>query len=134
MRVFTVHYHPTSRSPDRDVVLVKEGFCWPAFLLSPVWALWRRLWLAAGLIFVTEAVMEVTLTLIGADELSWAAVYLGYRAIVGYWANDWRRRKLARAGYREAGVVAAVDDDAALRRFFDLNPDLLPDSGPISLS
>ena len=30
-----------------DIVAVKEGFCWPAFLFSLVWATFHRLWLFA---------------------------------------------------------------------------------------
>ena len=29
---------------DEDVVLIKDGFSWPAFFFSLIWALWHRLW------------------------------------------------------------------------------------------
>ena len=36
-----------------DFVLVKEGFCWPALLFGPLWALYHRMWVvAAGLVSV----------------------------------------------------------------------------------
>ena len=46
MKIYSVHDRPGSLAPDRDVVLVKEGFCWPAFFLTALWALWHRLWRA----------------------------------------------------------------------------------------
>ncbi|MBI2584926.1 MAG: DUF2628 domain-containing protein, partial [Rhodospirillales bacterium] len=34
MRLYSVHLRRHGLDPDRDLVLVKEGFSWPAFLLS----------------------------------------------------------------------------------------------------
>ena len=99
MRVYTVHYRPLSTAPDRDAVLVKEGFCWPAFLAVLV-------------------VAGAALAPLGpfAD-----AVALALAAFAGAEANDWRRAWLARRGYAEQ-VVAAANRSAALRRFVDLSP------------
>ena len=130
MRVYTVHFRPGSLAPDRDTTLVKEGFCWPAFLFTFFWALWHRLWLVAALIVAVEIVIEVVLLLAGADEITRLACLLGFRIFIAYGANDWRRAKLTKRGYREAGVVAAPDEDAAVRRFFDLNPDVLDAGRP----
>ena len=47
---------------------------------------------------------------------------IGFSAVVGFCANDWRRAKLHRQGYRLQGVVAATDMDSARRRWFDLHP------------
>ena len=52
---------------------------------------------------------------------SLAAAGLAYGLIIGFGANDWRRAGLARRGWRQAGVVAAIDADAALRRHYDLH-------------
>ena len=43
MLLYTLHERPVTGGEDRDVVLVKEGFCWPAFALPPLWGLYRRL-------------------------------------------------------------------------------------------
>ena len=44
MRVYTVHMRRPALDPDADFRLVKEGFSWPAFFFSFLWALWSRLW------------------------------------------------------------------------------------------
>lgn len=133
MRVYTVHFRPGSQSPDRDTTLVKEGFCWPAFLFTFFWALWNRLWLVAALIFAGEIVLEVILLLTGADGTVRFACLLGLRVFIALGANDWRRAKMTKSGFREAGVVAAQDQESAMRRFFDLNPDMLPAGRPSHL-
>jgi hypothetical protein len=43
MRLYTVHYR--RRADEDQWVLVKEGFNWPAFLITLPWALWHWLWL-----------------------------------------------------------------------------------------
>ncbi len=44
--IYTVHVRGRGRADD-DVVLVKDGFSWPAFFFSLIWALWHRLWFFA---------------------------------------------------------------------------------------
>lgn len=126
MRVYTMHYRPASRSPDRDIAVVKEGFCWPAALFTVFWALWHRLWLAAVLIIVAGVGLELVLALSGADGATSAACLVGFHAFIGFEANDWRRAKLLRLGHRDAGIVAAQDAESGIRRFFDLHPEHLP--------
>lgn len=125
MRIYTVHYLPVSLDPDHDAILVKEGFCWPAFFFSAFWALWHGLWLVALLVFAANLALELVLSFIGADPLTTAVPLLGLSAFIAYGANDWRRAKLGRQGYLDAGVVAARGRDMAARRFFDLNPDFV---------
>ena len=124
MRVYTVHMRRQSLDPDRDIALVKEGFCWPAFLFSVFWALWLRLWWVALGLFALNAVVGAALTLAGADPVSETAISVGLAIMVGFVANDLKRWTLRRRGFREISVVAASDVEAAELRFFDLNPEL----------
>ena len=122
MQVYTVH-HPPFPAYGSEPVLVPEGFCWPAALFSVLWALWHRLWWTACGLLVVAAALEAALAFSGLDATTELAVALGYAAVVGFHANDWRRAALERAGWRFAAVVAAADEDAARRRYFDLGGD-----------
>jgi hypothetical protein len=126
VRVYTVHCQFASPDFDRGVRLVKEGFCWPAFLVAPLWALWHRLWLVVFLVLLVGMAIDVALDFAGADTLSSWAVLLAYSVLIGSGASDWHRAALDRRGFREVGLVAARDEDAAVRRFFDLHPELAP--------
>jgi hypothetical protein len=130
MQLYSVHVRRHGLDPDRDLVLVKEGFSWPAFFLSFLWALWQRLWLAAAVIFAAHAAVGGAAVALGANPLAEAALSLGLAAVVGYLANDLRRRKLAKQGFVFAGVVAADDADAALKRYLDSDPALAADVRP----
>lgn len=121
MRVFTAH----ARDGDPEVLLVKEGFSWPAFLFQALWALWHRMWGAAlgllGLGIAAEG-LGIAAGLGGAAQ---AALSLGVAALIGFLGNDLRRHGLARRGYAESAVVAGRDADAALHRLLEHRPELI---------
>jgi hypothetical protein len=122
VKVFTVHEHPGPAYADRDPVLLKEGFCWPAFLLGALWALACGMWLRAAAMILAAAALMAALALAGADATTALAAWVGFALILGFGGNDWLRARLERRGLRFAGVVAAQDRDGALRRWFDLAP------------
>jgi hypothetical protein len=124
MRVYTVHMRRDALDPDRDVVMVKEGFCWPAFFFSVFWALWCRLWWVALGLFAANAALSAVLTFSGIDPVSEAAISFGLATLVGLLSNDLKRWTLKRRGFDEVAVVAASDVEAAELRFFDLHPGL----------
>ena len=100
-----------------EIVAVKEGFCWPAFLFSLVWATFHRLWLFAfslmGFCFVTFFILYQQ----GAEPSFNFIVCFGIFTLFGFLANDFRRFKLRRAGYLERGIILAPTVDAAVQRY-----------------
>ena len=114
MRLYTVHLKDSPSGPAFE--LVRDGFCWPAFFLPFVWAIWRGQW--TGLLLYAICILAVsTLTVMTEPgEPVEIAIGLGLALVVGFSANDWRRWRLQHGGYRAAGAVAAADaDEAALR-------------------
>ena len=134
MRVYTAHLHPRRRESggigDRDVVLVKEGFCWPALFFSVIWALWNGLWLVALLFLLLELALSFLFDLLLIGAPTQIALSLVLAIAIGFFANDLRRWTLARRGFRDAGVVVERDLIAAERRFFENNPGLRADMLP----
>jgi hypothetical protein len=131
MRIYTVHLGPIPEGApagaERDMVLVKEGFSWPAFYFSVLWALYHRMWLTAALLFAVAALLGAAVEVL--DPARQAAVSLGFSALVGSFANDWRRAALASRGFEETGVVAARGLEAAEHRVLDRLGDRLGAAG-----
>ncbi len=127
MRLYSVHLRRHGLDPDRDIVLVKEGFSWPAFFFSFLWALWHRLWLATAAIFLAVTTLSLAIYWLRPDGLSQVALSLGIGVLIGYLGNDLRRRKLTRQGFAFAAVVSGGDPDKALRRYLDGEPALAID-------
>lgn len=126
MKVYSIHLppgapisHPAQR---RDAIVLREGFCWPAFFFGPFWALANRMWFTAGGLVGLHLLLMAGSALLRPDPVTSGAVLAAVHLIVGFSANDWRRAALAATGWRQAGLAAAADRDAALRRYVDLHP------------
>lgn len=111
MKVYSVHELPGG-SLDQ-IVFVKHGFSWPAFLFTFAWCLWHRLWVAAVLLLV----LIIVIGTLFADATA-AALTLGVSLTMGCWANDLRRRLLLAAGYQETELVPGRSLEEAELRYF----------------
>lgn len=127
MRVYTVHMRRPTLDPDRDIRLVKDGFSWPAFFFSIVWALWCGLWLVAVLVLAVDVALGAVLAALGGDPLTNTVFSIGCAVILGLVANDLKRWTLFRRGFLEVGVVTGSNVAAAERRFWDQRPNLAAD-------
>jgi hypothetical protein len=123
VRFYTVH---TRRGPwsdsdlgGQETVFVKEGFSWGAFLFSVVWALWHRMWLGALVILAGSVALTLASDLLGMPPALDAALGLAWSMLIGFEAQDWRRRSLAWRNYVEVAVVSGASIVDAERRFFD---------------
>jgi hypothetical protein len=88
------------------------------------------MWFAALVISGAYALITLAAGIMGLDLITTATVVLGAASIVGFCANDWRRISLISRGWYLAGLAAASDKDAALRRFIDLHPEELDPRPP----
>ena len=111
MRLYTIHRR--SRGVLQEPGLVKEGFCWPALLLGPLWAAWRGDW-ALGAAHL--ALLAAAAVLPGALWLSLPLLLL-IVLLAGFEGNDLARRRLRRRGFAASGLVAARSRADAEARF-----------------
>lgn len=128
-RIYTVHVRQWSASTDREAVFVREGFSWGAFLFSVLWALRYRMWLTALFVFAASVALGVISDVLRLDPLTQAAIGIGLGLIIGWEANDWRRRSLERRGYVNAAIIAAPSLLEAERRFFSRTADVTMSDG-----
>jgi len=119
MRLYSVHLRAHGRDPERDLVLVKEGFSWPAFVFTAFWAVATRMWLPAMVLFTVVVLSGWAVHWFRPGEtvegLLSTAVALG----IGLVGNDVRRWWLGRQGFQEVAMVSGKNDEEAMRRFLD---------------
>lgn len=98
------------------VRLIPDAFSVPAFIVSPIWLLWRRLWIEAALVFVA-GLLIVEL----ADQLGMgpggSALSLILSLFVGLEGQRLRVAALTRRGWNAWGVVNADSADDAFARY-----------------
>ena len=122
MPTYTVHAPPPRQgeaaSAPQRFVFVRDGFHFWAFLLTPFWLLWRRLWLAFALYLFASVVLAVALRLIGAGLTVQFLAGFFFALLIGFEASTLRRRKLAWKRWTMLGFVIGEDIEMAERRFF----------------
>ena len=121
MPVYTVHEPPlkggeTRAAPER-FRFVRDGFHFWAFLLGPLWMIWRRLWLGLIGYIVVCVVLSFAMFALGVPRSGAAFVQLLISLFDGLEAGSLQRWSLRR--WREVGIVSADNLEAAERRFFD---------------
>ncbi len=120
MPTYTIHA-PQPRAGERDpqrFLFVRDGFHFWAFLLAPLWLLWRRLWLLLLLYLANSAVLAITFAVLRAPLTLQIAVGLFIALLIGLEAASLRRWTLARRGWQTLGFVVGDDEESAERRFF----------------
>ena len=122
MAVYTVH-EPLPRKneapgdPER-FAFVRDGFYFWAFLLGPLWMLWRRLWLVTLLYVAVSIVLQMSLWTLDARGIMTFVVWFLLALLTGFEAGTLRRWTLSRRGWKNLGVVVGEDMETAERRFF----------------
>ena len=121
MPVYTVHGRNDvsgERAADK-FVFVRDGFHFWAFLLTPVWLLWHRLWLAFFVWLILTIVVSIGMSTLGAGPDAVLAADVLLALLMGLEASTLQRWKLSRGNWRQAGIVVADNVESAERRFFD---------------
>ncbi|MFT8245578.1 DUF2628 domain-containing protein [Roseomonas sp. BN140053] len=96
--------------------LVREGFAWWAFLLGPLWLLFKGLWLPLLAFLLLSAAIAFALP---PALLPPAGLALGL--LLGFHGRDLERWRLARRGLPERGVVLARNEEEAMLRLGSLD-------------
>jgi hypothetical protein len=123
MAIYTVHEPPLRGkeiAPDPErFVFVRDGFHLWAFLLTPLWLLWHRLWLVLVTYVVLAVALDAGLVLLGASPAAIFAVNALLSLLIGFEAASLRRFTLGRRGFANVGVVVGDNIETAEQRFFD---------------
>lgn len=111
MKTFDVYNHPTL-----GYQAVKQGFSWPAFCFTAIWAFVKRMWglgLAIIGIYLIFVLIEAAFDNQGGVLLV-LLVEVAFYILIGFKANDWRRRFLQKRGFEKLRTVQAETPDAAI--------------------
>ena len=122
MATYTVQVRPGGPPDEPDLVLVKEGFSWPALILGPIWFVWFGVWRWLIAYLAALAAVSVVLALVGGAEKIDMIVGLALAVFFAAQANDARRAALARRGYRYAGLARGSRLAEAERQALDRWP------------
>ncbi len=114
MKAFDVYKHPA-----QGYQAVKQGFAWPAFGFSWIWAFVKKMW-GLGFAFLGVLFLLLLVEAVFEQEENMGGVLLMFLAqlvffiVVGAKGNDWRRGNLVKRGFEKLNTVEAATPDAAV--------------------
>lgn len=121
MPTYTVHAPPSRNGSAADpqrFAFVRDGFHFWAFLLSPLWLLYRRLGLVLVGYLLLIAVISAGFYFLKLPEGGQFAIELLIGVLVGLEAGTLQRWIYARRKWATVGIVIGENLESAERRFF----------------
>jgi hypothetical protein len=88
---------------------VKNGWSWPAFLFTWIWAFVKRLFLIGWIVLL----LWMALSSVPVPE-AWFVGQLIISIVMGAKGNELRRKRLRASGYEEVATVEATTPERAL--------------------
>jgi len=110
MKQYKVYKHPSGA-----IESVKQGWSWPAFLFSFIWALVKKMW-AIGIGLLILSLVFISMLGTGSDLLI-NAVSIIVSVIFGIYGNSWREKNLESRGYEMKDTITAENPEDAVTKF-----------------
>jgi hypothetical protein len=107
-----------SAADPQRFAFVRDGFHVWAFLLTPLWLIYRRLWLVLVGYLLLIVVAETAFHFLRLPESTRLAIDLLIGLLIGLEASTLRRWTYGLRKWSTIGVVSAEDEETAERRFF----------------
>jgi hypothetical protein len=117
MSLYLIYLRRHGLDPDQDVAVLKEGFSWPAFFFTIIWAFWCRLWMATIIFILAQVALYLFFNIIQLNQLSQGIVFIGLAVMFGYLANEIHQLKLSKEGFELFAIVKGKNKDQALDQF-----------------
>jgi hypothetical protein len=114
MKNFDVFKHPT-----QGFDVVKQGFSWPAFFFSWLWAFVKKMWIHGAVFLGIVLILNFASIAFQSEEsmgglLIIFLVGIGINYFIGTKANEWRRGDLLKKGFVQIKTVNAETPEAAI--------------------
>ena len=117
MRIFTVYENPNPLSSE-VIVLIKEGFCWPAFFFSFLWAFYEGLWSLAFLFLVLLICGMAFIKMFFINDNLVYLYFILFNFVYAFLVNDFRRMLIYFKGWSSVAIVQGRNLKEAEERFF----------------
>ncbi len=112
MKQYKVFKHPSGNSE-----AVKQGWSWPAFFFSFIWAMVKKQWALGVSVLIGTLTFGFIVGAAGGGEGGDALINIIsilINIIFGINGNSWREKNLISRGYEQADTVSAANPEGAV--------------------
>lgn len=116
----TINQYKIYQNPQGEYEAVKEGWSWPAFFFSWIWAMVKKLWKPGGIALAVLFVLSVISSAIGdymGILVNIGALVIGL--IFGTIGYQWREKNLPERGYEYKTTVTASTPEGAIALYVE---------------
>lgn len=115
MKIYNALIKKSREGKIEDVVVLKEGFSFPAFFFSGLWFLYHRMWHEFFVLLLIILLFGSSNSLLSGFDKGF--LQFAFFLIIALNANYWRCEHLKKNGYEFVGLVFGTDLDNAKLRF-----------------
>lgn len=112
MKQYKLYKHPSGVTE-----AVKQGWSWPSFFFSFIWAMVKKMWGLGVGVLIGLLVLGIIIAAAGggsgADALADVVAIIA-SIIFGVNGNSWREKNLASRGFEQVDIVTAVNPESAI--------------------
>jgi len=98
-----------------DIIMIKEGFSWKAFIFNGIWFIYHQLWKEIIILFSISLAFGFFAKL--SNDFDKASLQLALFFMVALNANHWLCDSLKKKGYEFVGIVFGSNSTNAKLRF-----------------
>lgn len=109
MKQYKIFKHPSGSSE-----AVKQGWSWPAFFFSSIWAMVKKQWTLGVGTLVGLMLFGFIVGTSGSSDALINIVSLIMNIIFGINGNSWRGKNLISRGYEQVDTVTASNSEGAV--------------------
>jgi len=110
MKQYKVFKHSTGA-----IEAVKQGWSWPAFLFSFIWAVAKKMWAIGIGLFILSLIF---ISMVGREAfVPINGISVVVSVIFGIYGNSWREKNLESRGYEMKDTVKAANPRDAMAMF-----------------
>jgi len=110
MKQYKVFKHSTGA-----IEAVKQGWSWPAFLFSFIWAVAKKMWAIGIGLFILSLIF---ISMVGREPYVLInGISVAVSVIFGIYGNSWREKNLESRGYAMHDTVTAANPRDAMAMF-----------------
>jgi len=107
------------KHPGGEFRAIKQGFCWPAFFFTFLWAIYHRLWLAAvviiALFLLVDLIVSLSNSIMPSTALSSYKFYVTLAA--GLLGNKVMEKNLISGGFELLGTSTLSSKNEAIESY-----------------
>jgi hypothetical protein len=112
MKQYKIFKHPAGANE-----AVKQGWSWPAFFFSFIWAMVKKQWLLGVAVLVGMFIFGFIVGLSGGGDALVNIVSIIINCVFGINGNAWREKNLISRGYELVDTVSASNPEGAVAMY-----------------